>query len=149
MKKNSDDNLKKMAELLLSKATMLQYHCSVCGSPLFKKDNSIFCHKCGEVILKEEKDQIQAQHKEKNNNLLTFMNKVVCVKTLSELYRGKCEHINNKTFTVILTNVEKKHSNVKTGIEEWISLSNRLFIQGDKVESIWLEEIQEEKNANK
>ena len=69
MKKNSDHNLKKMAELLLSKATMLPYPCSVCGSPLFKKDNSIFCHKCGEAIVKEEKEQSQAQNKEKNNSL--------------------------------------------------------------------------------
>lgn len=57
MKKNSEKALKDMAELLLSKATMLQYHCAKCKSPLFEKEGKILCPVCGvfEEKGKEEK----------------------------------------------------------------------------------------------
>jgi UPF0148 protein len=44
---DSENALKDMAGLLLSKATMLQYHCSKCKSPLFEKEGQIICPVCG------------------------------------------------------------------------------------------------------
>ncbi len=44
---DSENALKNMAGLLLSKATMLQYHCSKCKSPLFEKEGQIVCPVCG------------------------------------------------------------------------------------------------------
>jgi UPF0148 protein len=42
-----NDQIKKMAELLKSGATMLPDACPVCNSPLFKVENRILCAKCG------------------------------------------------------------------------------------------------------
>ena len=42
-----NDQIKKMAELLRSGATMLQDACPVCNSPLFKVDGKTLCAKCG------------------------------------------------------------------------------------------------------
>jgi UPF0148 protein len=42
-----NEQIKKMAELLRSGATMLQDICPVCNSPLFKVDDEIQCAKCG------------------------------------------------------------------------------------------------------
>jgi UPF0148 protein len=53
MEEDKEKALKDMAELLLSKATMLQYHCAKCKSPLFEKD--ILCPVCG--VFEEEKDK--------------------------------------------------------------------------------------------
>lgn len=43
-----------MAELLLSKARMLPYHCGKCKSPLFEKDGKTICPVCGELEEKEK-----------------------------------------------------------------------------------------------
>jgi UPF0148 protein len=42
-----NDQVKKMAELLRSGATMLQDACPTCGSPLFRFEGKTFCVKCG------------------------------------------------------------------------------------------------------
>jgi UPF0148 protein len=42
-----NEQIKKMAELLKSGATMLQDTCPVCNSPLFKFEGKTFCVKCG------------------------------------------------------------------------------------------------------
>jgi uncharacterized Zn finger protein (UPF0148 family) len=42
-----NEQVKKMAELLRSGATMLQDTCPTCNSPLFKFEGKIFCVKCG------------------------------------------------------------------------------------------------------
>ncbi len=49
-----EEALKKMTELLLSRATMLKYHCPDCKLPLFEKDGKIICVNCGEFMLSEE-----------------------------------------------------------------------------------------------
>jgi UPF0148 protein len=53
----NEDILKEMTELLLSKATMLQYHCGDCKSPLFEKDGRVICPKCGPVRVMEEEEK--------------------------------------------------------------------------------------------
>ena len=52
-----DKNMKHMVELLLSRATMLQYHCAECKSPLFEKEGKIICPVCGEFKQEEKKEK--------------------------------------------------------------------------------------------
>jgi UPF0148 protein len=49
--------IKKMAELLLSRATMLAYHCPNCGAPLFEKEGKVLCPTCGEVKVVREGEE--------------------------------------------------------------------------------------------
>jgi uncharacterized Zn finger protein (UPF0148 family) len=42
-----NEQIKKMAELLRSGATMLQDTCPTCNSPLFRFEGKVFCVKCG------------------------------------------------------------------------------------------------------
>ncbi|WXG43091.1 MAG: Sjogren's syndrome/scleroderma autoantigen 1 family protein [Promethearchaeati archaeon SRVP18_Atabeyarchaeia-1] len=42
-----NEQIKKMAELLRSGATMLQDACPICNSPLFKQKGKVFCANCG------------------------------------------------------------------------------------------------------
>jgi UPF0148 protein len=43
--------VKKMAELLKSGATMLQETCPECGTPLFRKGKETFCPKCNKPVV--------------------------------------------------------------------------------------------------
>jgi UPF0148 protein len=43
--------VKKMAELLKSGATMLSETCPECGTPLFRKGKETFCAKCNKPVL--------------------------------------------------------------------------------------------------
>lgn len=60
----SDGEMKQMAELLRSGATMLSYSCPECASPLFRlKTGEIWCAKCDRrvVIVREgEEASVQA-----------------------------------------------------------------------------------------
>jgi UPF0148 protein len=47
-----NEQIKKMAELLRSGATMLQEVCPTCGSPLFRFEDRVFCAKCGALSSK-------------------------------------------------------------------------------------------------
>ena len=144
MGRASDDKIKDMAGLLLSKATMLQYHCSECGSPLFKKDKKVFCPKCGELKTKKaapEKKELRSEGK----GISRLKGRRVCIKTGSDVYRGVCEDIYDKTFTVTLINAEKLNLYGKTNEEEWCTLSDLLVIQGNKIEAAWLYDKKEEK----
>jgi UPF0148 protein len=51
----SDENIKKMADLLRQGASLLSQSCPQCGSPLFKIKDEIYCPSCGKkvVIVKE------------------------------------------------------------------------------------------------
>ena len=51
--------VKRMAELLKSGATMLQETCPQCGTPLFRKGSATFCAKCNQpvVIIRNIEDQ--------------------------------------------------------------------------------------------
>jgi UPF0148 protein len=43
--------VKKMAELLKSGATMLSETCPECGTPLFRKGKETFCPKCNKTVV--------------------------------------------------------------------------------------------------
>ncbi len=55
-----EDTIKKMAELLLARATMLAYHCPRCSAPLFEKEGKVLCPNCGEVKVVREGEEEQA-----------------------------------------------------------------------------------------
>jgi UPF0148 protein len=44
-------DVKKMAELLKSGATMLSETCPECGTPLFRKGGETFCSKCNKPVV--------------------------------------------------------------------------------------------------
>jgi len=44
-------DVKKMAELLKSGATMLQETCPECGTPLFRKGKETFCPRCNKPVI--------------------------------------------------------------------------------------------------
>lgn len=44
-------DVKKMAELLKSGATMLQETCPECGTPLFRKGKETFCPRCNRTVV--------------------------------------------------------------------------------------------------
>jgi len=52
------EDIKKMAELLKKRATMLSEACPNCGSPLFKIGDEIRCPKCDKrvIIVKDEEE---------------------------------------------------------------------------------------------
>jgi UPF0148 protein len=52
-------DVKKMAELLKSGATMLQETCPECGTPLFRRGKETFCAKCNRpvVIIQTAEDE--------------------------------------------------------------------------------------------
>ncbi len=60
-----EETIKKMAELLLARATMLAYHCPRCSAPLFEKEGKVLCPNCGEVRVvregEEEKEKATPQ----------------------------------------------------------------------------------------
>lgn len=51
----SDENIKKMADLLRRGKSLLSQSCPQCGSPLFKIKDEIYCPTCGKrvIIVKE------------------------------------------------------------------------------------------------
>lgn len=129
-----EEKIKAMAELLLSKATMLQYHCQECGSPLFQKEGKVLCPSCGELEKKEAKEKPKAK-----KNLKTLLGKKICIKTESEVYRGLCEDVDEKTFSFTLSKAERLNPYGRTSKAEWSRLSDLLFIPGNKIEAAWLE----------
>ncbi len=48
---SDEENVKRMADLLRSGATMLEYNCPVCGSPLFKIRGEVWCPKCNKRVI--------------------------------------------------------------------------------------------------
>lgn len=138
-----EEKIKAMAEMLLAKATMLQYHCPECGSPLFKKDSKVFCPKHGEVKIKEGEPVKAEEPRQRGQGLSALKGRRVCVKTPSDVYRGVCEDVENYSFT--LSNAEKLNLYGRTDEEEWSYVSELLFIQGNKIEAVWLDKKKEEK----
>ncbi len=68
---NRDKVLEEMTKLLLSKATMLPYHCGDCKSPLFEKDEKTICPLCGEMKTKREGETEQVKASEHTTDLKT------------------------------------------------------------------------------
>ena len=58
----SNNEVKRMADLLRSGATMLFEQCPECNSPLFKIQDEVWCSKCDKKIIfvKEEEDITKA-----------------------------------------------------------------------------------------
>ncbi len=135
-----EDKIKAMAELLLSKATMLQYHCGKCGSPLFQKDDKILCPACGEVEKppgeKEPGEQIEDPE---SRGFEGFLGKTVVVKTESTAYRGRCEKVDKENLSITLSSAERLKPFTKPTEAEWMPLSERLVIYGGMIEAVWLE----------
>ncbi len=48
------DDVRRMADLLKSGATMLSDTCPVCGSPLFRVKGEVFCAKCNKPVVYEK-----------------------------------------------------------------------------------------------
>ena len=46
-----EGNIKRMADLLKSGATMLGYHCPECNSPLFSVRGEIWCPRCNKQVI--------------------------------------------------------------------------------------------------
>ena len=63
-KENSSSDIKRMSTLLLSGATMLAESCPDCKVPLFKKNDNIFCPKCGRkaVFVSSDDEAKQIEH---------------------------------------------------------------------------------------
>lgn len=134
MEKNKENVLKDMVELLLSKATMLHYHCDKCKSPLFEKEDKIICPVCGIV---QEKD-IKKEAEKFTEGLSEMKGKKVCVKTQSDVYRGVCKDI-EENFSFLLKDVERLSVYGSTSEEEWKYVSELMLIHGDYIEAAWLE----------
>ncbi len=63
-----DSSIKKMAEYLLSGATMLAYHCPNCSFPIFRQNNKTFCPECGEVVIVKEGEEKKKKTVESNDS---------------------------------------------------------------------------------
>lgn len=147
--KDKEDKIKAMAELLLSKATMLQYHCGKCGSPLFQKEDKIICPVCGELEREkpsdgeaEEKKSEEGKEVEveaESQKLQGFIGKKIVVKTESTAYRGKCEKVDDETLSITLRNAERLKPFSKPTEAEWSPLSDLLFVHGSMIEAVWIE----------
>jgi UPF0148 protein len=48
------EDVRRMADLLKSGATMLSDTCPVCGSPLFRVKGEVFCAKCNKPVIYEK-----------------------------------------------------------------------------------------------
>src|SRR3989442_5690778 len=54
------EDVKRMADLLKSGATMLSDVCPVCGTPLFKVKGEVFCAKCNKPVVYQKAMSPQA-----------------------------------------------------------------------------------------
>ena len=57
MTDESENSIKKMAELLRRGATMLAQSCPQCGSPLLKMEDDIYCATCDRRVVIVESDR--------------------------------------------------------------------------------------------
>lgn len=97
--------LKKMAELLLSKATMLQYHCAECKLPLFEKEGKIFCPRCGEF--RAEKERAAAPPAQKIAAPKESATRRALAKKRAELLKRLNKEKNPKKISELLEAIEK------------------------------------------
>jgi UPF0148 protein len=83
-----EEAIEKMAKLLLSKATMLQYHCADCKSPLFEKEGRIICPICEHDYTKKEKEKeepVKKALKKKKEELLRKLEEEKDPKKIAEI----------------------------------------------------------------
>lgn len=95
---SKNEQIKRMADLLRSGATMLEEHCPECSSPLFKVKGEVYCSKCNKrvLIVKEgEEPFLEAQL------LLKDVEKTICLKI--QIINKKIEDEENITNLESLT----------------------------------------------
>jgi UPF0148 protein len=81
---NDDKQIKRMADLLKSGATMLFEHCPECNTPLFKIKNEVWCSNCNKrVIIVGEGEETKVT----NMLLLEDIEKTIIIK-LQEISHG-------------------------------------------------------------
>lgn len=68
-----EEAIKNMAQLLLERAKMLQYHCGKCKSPLFQKEGKIICPVCGEYETEKEAKIEKPKPKKKDDALMDIL----------------------------------------------------------------------------
>jgi len=81
---NDDKQIKRMADLLKSGATMLFEHCPECSTPLFKIEDDIWCPNCNKrvIIVREGEEK-----KVTSMLLLEDIEKTIIIK-LQEISNG-------------------------------------------------------------
>ncbi|UCH37229.1 MAG: hypothetical protein JSV76_05980 [Candidatus Bathyarchaeota archaeon] len=86
---SDDENIKRMADLLKSGATMLEHHCPVCSLPLFMINEEIWCPKCNKrvVIVNESEPSLPA-----STYSLNYLERVLLLKI-----QETSEYISNET----------------------------------------------------
>lgn len=99
---SDDKKLKEMAELLLSKATMLEYHCDKCKYPLFEKGGQVLCPNCGPLELKREE-----LDKAKVKKAKASPADAVLQRKLEELLKRLEEEKDPQQITLLLDVIEK------------------------------------------
>jgi UPF0148 protein len=74
----SEEDLKRMADLLRSGATMLGEHCPVCNSPLFRVKGEVWCPKCNRRVIeaKEGKELPLVASQSLDNLKATILQKI-------------------------------------------------------------------------
>ena len=86
-----EDLIKKMANLLLSRAKMLEIHCPTCKIPLFEKDGNVFCPSCNYVFNREMKMEKVEETKQEEKVLSLEGLDVLTIKERELLERLKKE----------------------------------------------------------
>jgi small nuclear ribonucleoprotein (snRNP)-like protein len=71
--------------------------------------------------------------------LKEMVGKRIRVKTTTDIYRGTCEAVDEKTFSVLLKEVEKLKVYGRPSEEEWEGMSAKMFVHGNRIEIICLD----------
>jgi UPF0148 protein len=109
---SDNENIKRMADLLKSGATMLENHCPVCSSPLFRINEEIWCPKCNKrVVIVDESDSSLPTPISALNHL-----EHVLLFKIQEI----SEHISNETDT-------KKLSQASELVLTWLEALERIY----------------------
>ncbi len=96
-----EDLIKKMANLLLSKAKMLEIHCPTCKIPLFEKEGNIFCPNCNYIFNKETQQEESKSKTEESRTILLEPLDVLTLKEKELLERLKKEKNLKRIVTIL------------------------------------------------
>lgn len=103
-----EKKLKEMAELLLSKATMLEYHCGKCKYPLFEKGGKVLCPNCGPLeVRREELEKAKAGKAPKAEKVRASPVEAALQKKLEELLKRFEEEKDPQQIALLLDAIEK------------------------------------------
>src|SRR5262249_29645349 len=79
-RKRMGEDVRRMADLLKSGATMLSETCPVCGSPLFRVKGEVFCAKCNKPVIFERATAIGPPAKISPTHLLDSLEQTIVAK---------------------------------------------------------------------